>query len=270
MRPMTFPRSCAYAGLSNLLADFGVETDDRQIVLELNLPYQLRCSNGVFYAGTMLQSPKWFNRYLMPRGLEFAQEQIPSEQLPSFLQRLERQCMLGIQIENGHKHAVLYQPERADCFTLWNNAPADSGAPAYFSFTAEELAERVDDPVTVGYLIPFSGSFTQRDPVLDCKHSLACLSKYWRAMCCVWGKPTASSALSEKLDPVFAAFFLDIPIMMELIGQQKLAGEIISLRTRFLEALKQPEEICLSEHISPYELAQAFIDYRSLLKERWL
>ncbi|MCD8143515.1 MAG: hypothetical protein LUD83_09635 [Clostridiales bacterium] len=39
MKYMTFPSSCTFAGVANLLAFAGVDTSDREIALGMGLPY---------------------------------------------------------------------------------------------------------------------------------------------------------------------------------------------------------------------------------------
>lgn len=266
MRPMSFPRSCAYAALSNLLADFGIDADDRQIVLEIGLPFMLRADGDAFLAGTMLQSPDWFNRYLMPRGLQFVQATIAANQLPAFLRRLGRQCMLGIHVEANHKHAVLYQHAASDRYTFWNNRHIGSQEPEQFHFSADELENRVDNPTSVGYLLPFSGKYDPPDSQADREQTLSCLSQYQAQMCAVWSQVTHTQEILKCLDSLFAAFFLDIPIMMGLLELHDLEREIISLRTRFLAELKQSQQVLLSQHIPVSDLTQAFSRYAAVIQ----
>ena len=39
MKYMTFNSSCSYAGLANLLSFYGVDIEDREIALQMGLPF---------------------------------------------------------------------------------------------------------------------------------------------------------------------------------------------------------------------------------------
>ncbi len=70
MKYMTFNFSCSYAGVANMLEQYGIDTDDRSIAMGMKLPYLFAYENGVYMAGPMLQSAAWFNLYLNPIGFE--------------------------------------------------------------------------------------------------------------------------------------------------------------------------------------------------------
>ena len=64
MKYITFNSGCAYAGLANLLEVRGVDTTDRQIALDMGLPYLFAREGEHFLSGPMLQSAAWFALYL--------------------------------------------------------------------------------------------------------------------------------------------------------------------------------------------------------------
>ena len=64
MKYMTFNSSCSYAGLANLLSFYGIDTEDRKIALDMDLPFLFDCKDGYYSSGPMLQGGKWFNLYL--------------------------------------------------------------------------------------------------------------------------------------------------------------------------------------------------------------
>ena len=68
MKYMTFNSSCSYTGVANMLAPYGVETDDRTIAQRMMLPYLFAKEDGEYHSGPMLQSAQWFNLYLHPIG----------------------------------------------------------------------------------------------------------------------------------------------------------------------------------------------------------
>ena len=68
MRYMTFNSSCSYAGVANMLEYHGILVTDRQIALDMDLPFLFSDEGGVYAAGPMLQSAKWVELYLKPLG----------------------------------------------------------------------------------------------------------------------------------------------------------------------------------------------------------
>lgn len=76
MKYMHFNSSCSYAGLANMLAFLGFETEDYQIALDIKLPFLIHFDpeTGSYRAGAMLQSKEWFELYLRPRGFCYKEE----------------------------------------------------------------------------------------------------------------------------------------------------------------------------------------------------
>ena len=95
MKMMSFNSSCAYAGLANMLEALGVDTEDRLIALDMGLPYLFAREEGQYRAGPMLQSARWFDLYLRPRGFALREENLPQEQLPQYLPA-HAPAMLGL------------------------------------------------------------------------------------------------------------------------------------------------------------------------------
>ena len=54
MKYMTFNSSCSYAGVANMLEQYGVDVEDRIIALGMKLPYLFAQEGGVYMAGPML------------------------------------------------------------------------------------------------------------------------------------------------------------------------------------------------------------------------
>ena len=68
MKYMTFNFSCSFAGVANMLAQYGIETTDRDIALTMKLPFLFAYADGAYLSGPMLQSAGWFDLYLNPLG----------------------------------------------------------------------------------------------------------------------------------------------------------------------------------------------------------
>ena len=107
MKYMTFNSSCAYAGVANMLEQYGVDTDDRSIAMGMKLPYLFSYENGTYLAGPMLQNAEWFNLFLIPQGFEMCEIELPAEQVADYLKK-QKTAMLGFRMNENNKHAVVY------------------------------------------------------------------------------------------------------------------------------------------------------------------
>lgn len=130
MKYMTFNSSCSYAGVANMLESYGVNVEDRQIALDMELPYLFSCENGIYCSDPMLQTAKWFNLYLEPRGFIMTETMLLKEEVCAFLREVHiRPAMLGIAFSPRGKHAVVYTGMEGDCYKFPNNKPQKSPAP---------------------------------------------------------------------------------------------------------------------------------------------
>ena len=84
---MTFNFSCSYAGVANMLEQYGVDASARSIAMSMKLPYLFSCRDGAYMAGPMLQSAEWFNLFLHPIGFEMIEKEIPAAQVPGYLKQ---------------------------------------------------------------------------------------------------------------------------------------------------------------------------------------
>ena len=75
MKYMTFNSACSFAGIANMLEQYGVDVTDREIALGMKLPYLFAYDEGAYVSGPMLQKEEWFNLYLNSIG--FKLDQIP-------------------------------------------------------------------------------------------------------------------------------------------------------------------------------------------------
>ena len=96
MKYMTFNSSCAYAGVANMLEQYGVDTDDRSIAMGMKLPYLFSYQNA-----------EWFNLFLIPQGFEMCEIELPAEQVADYLKK-QKTAMLGFRMNENNKHAVVY------------------------------------------------------------------------------------------------------------------------------------------------------------------
>ena len=104
MKYMTLNSSCAFAGVANLLEQYGVDIEDRDLCLGMKLPYLFENESGKYLTGTMLQSAVWFNRFLCTIGFRMREVLLPRDQVPAYLCQ-ERCAMLGLRLSPRSKPA---------------------------------------------------------------------------------------------------------------------------------------------------------------------
>ena len=107
MKYMSFNSSCSYAGVANMLEQYGFDTEDKIIAIDIGLPYLFSYKNGVYLAGPMLQTAEWFNLYLNPRRFSMSETVIPKNEVCRFFQNTKC-AMIGVEVSDGNKHAVVF------------------------------------------------------------------------------------------------------------------------------------------------------------------
>ena len=95
MKYMTLNSSCAFAGGANLLEQYGVDIEDRDLCLGIKLPHPFENGSGKYRAGTKLQSADWFHRFRCWFGIRLRAILLPWDQVPASLCQ-ERCAMLGL------------------------------------------------------------------------------------------------------------------------------------------------------------------------------
>ena len=59
MKYMTFNSSCSFAGVANMLESRGLDFQDYEVALGMELPYIVAKDDGGYMAGSMLQEKKY-------------------------------------------------------------------------------------------------------------------------------------------------------------------------------------------------------------------
>lgn len=236
MKYMTFNSSCSYAGLANLLALQGLETEDRTIALDMGLPYLFAFEDGRYLAGPMLQGKRWFDLFLLPRGFVMMEETVRREDVCAFLQD-NGPAMLGLRVSPKSKHAVIYAGHREGCFRFLNNKRRDSEEPDFLDLSPQELIERLDESVTVGTVVPTASENIELRPLLSASlETLERLREELLAFCC---REPGPQEIREAMDPLFRALLLDGVTMLELLEEQEVRGMLRILQDQLLTAVRE-------------------------------
>ncbi len=266
MKYMTFNSSCSYAGVANMLEQYGVDTDDRSIALGMKLPYLFSYEDGVYMAGPMLQSAEWFNLYLHPIGFEMTEKEIPAEQLPAYLKQ-QKTAMLGLPVDESGKHAVVYNGHQDGKMVFLNNKWEHTDAPEQITLAETELLAQISTSSMIATLKPITPKAVDlhskmSTSVVVIRQNLADI----RSVC---GRAETVAQLRLKLNTLFRPLLLDGITMLQLIGEVKLAEDFTAHQRSFLSALRQDPNLCiiLGEYLSTDALTTAAERYIALIQE---
>lgn len=265
MKYMTFNSSCSYAGVANMLEQYGVNTDDRSIAVGMKLPYLFSCEDGVYMAGPMLQSAEWFNLYLHPIGFEMVEKEIPAEQVSEYLKR-QKTAMLGLRVDESGKHAVVYTGVQDGQLVFLNNKWEHTDGPEQVAFTAEELIRQLGPAAMIATLKaipPKEADLTGR--LLD---SEAVIRKNLEEIRELSSMEEKAGVLRSKLNTLFRPLLLDGITMLHLIGEKDLALRFTEMQRLFLNALRQEPNtiINLGNCLPVDQLAAAAEEYIRLIQ----
>ena len=265
MKYMTFNSACSYAGVANMLARFGVDTEDCTIALNMKLPYLFAHEDGVYMAGPMLQSAQWFNLYLHPIGFEFIEREVPSAQIGAYLRRQET-AMLGLRVDDTGKHAVVYIGNQGDTLTFLNNKWEHTDAPERLTLSEEQLSSRLSDTATVATLNRVAPRAVDLRSRME--NSIAVIRRNLAEIHAVCRCEATAGQLRQRLNTLFRPLLLDGITMLQLVGETALADQFSSLQRGLLAALKQPPDkaFLLSEYLPADELTSAAERYVRLIQ----
>ena len=263
MKYMTFNSACAFAGVANMLTGFGVDVQDRDIATGMKLPYLFAKEENAYLAGPMLQSAQWFNLYLHPIGFEMREQFIPREEVPGMLVG-EKTAMLGIRVSPRDKHAVVYTGMDELGFQFLNNKWQHTDDPETFLFTQQELLSRLDETVVIATIHSCPGRNVDFAPLLHSSCAVLAELKGKLAEFCETEKTT--EALMGAMNTPFRPILLDGITMLELIGQEALAGKLREIQQEFLAAIRARKPVALAEVMQMDVLMEAMNDYIKLIQ----
>ena len=266
MKYMTFNSSCSYAGVANMLEEYGIDANDYEIALAMKLPYLFSYEDGVYSSGPMLQSAKWFNLYLNPIGYQLSEKSISKEKITEYLKK-QKTAMIGIRSNGTQKHAVIYKGMENECLLFLNNKKKDENAPEEIRLTEDELKQRVDAEV-------IAATLTKIPPKTGClkkvmKNSVCVLQNNVSEILELSVRNESVENLRLKMNSLFRPLFLDGISMLKLIEEHELANQFIDLQNQLLQALRQDAKKCLflKDYVSLKLLQRSAKEYIQLIQK---
>lgn len=265
MKYMTFNSSCSYAGVANMLAQYGFEIDDRTIARKMMLPYLFAKEDDAYLSGPMLQSADWFNLYLHPIGYNMLEHRVERERIPSVLCSAKT-AMLGLRISPKSKHAVVYLGTDHDNYCFLNNKWQHTDEPEQFSLTEAELLSRLDDDVMVAVLEPAPCKAVDFAPLF--KQSIQTLDELKQDSLSFCTQEQTPQAITAAMNTLFRAILLDGITMLELCHETNLAEKLRCVQSEFMTAVRKKTAVTLSEVLSITSLMEAIDEYQRLIQQR--
>ena len=266
MKYMTFNSSCSYAGLANMLSKLGIDAEDRDIALEMGLPFFFTYEDGAFLAGPSLQKAQWFNLYLNPRGFELIEHFIPKPEISDYL-RSANTAMLGIHIKNAGKHAVVFTGMKSGSFCFLNNKWAHDPSVESFTLSESALVEAVDDPCVVATLRPIAPCIVSIKNLLEA--SCSTLEQYNQELHRVCDKIRPIGELRSLLNPLFRALLLDGITMLALLGEDQLVADLTTVQTALLSALRSDSsQLRLADYLDMDIIDASIHRYQSIIQSQ--
>lgn len=246
-----------------MLESYGVNVEDRQIALDMKLPCLFSHENGAYCSGPMLQTAKWFNLYLKPRGFLMTETRLLREEVCSFLADV-RPAMLSIAFSQRGKHAVVYTGMEGDRYRFLNNKHKSSSDPELIYLTQEELLPLLNDSVSVAVLQKGLPTPLDLKPYLqESADTLLKLKQDINAFC---NREQTPQALRTAQTTLFRAILLDGITMLELLENDEPLKTLKSVQGELLTALKENIPLTLADRLSMHRFESAIDAYRELIK----
>lgn len=266
MKYMTFNSSCSYAGVANMLEQYGVDMDDRAIAMGMKLPYLFTHEDGVYMAGPMLQSAEWFNLFLNSIGFEMCETEVPAEQVADYLKQ-QKTAMLGLQVDETSKHAVVYTGIQGEKLVFLNNKWEQDPGPVQLILSHEELLNRIGSSAMVATLQKISPQ--KIDQYSKFADSISVILQNLAEIKSVCSRRETVGALRSMLNTLFRPLLLDGISMLGLLDEVELADKFSLVQNSFLNALRQDPDtkVLLGDYISIPEFESLVFEYVRLISK---
>lgn len=243
-----------------------MDAKDRSIACTMKLPYLFAVKDGMYMAGPMLQSAEWFNLYLHPLGFEMIEEKIPAAQVAEYLKK-QKTAMLGLQVEQNGKHAVVYVGTQGEKLLFVNNKWVQSDAPERIELAEEELLNQIMDHVMIATIRPIPPCAVD---LTDRIHeSQNVIRRNVREICELCKREESVGTLRAKMNTLFRPLLLDGITMLNLLCETELADRFSVLQASFLSVLKDVsnKRIKLGDYLNCEELKAAAARYVELIEQ---
>lgn len=261
---MHFNSSCSYAGLANILEMMEYDTEDYQIALDMNLPYLLNYEeeSGCYQSGPMLQSAKWFNLYLEPRGFFYTEQWVEKNNLPD---NLRPGMMLGIQVTPRSKHAVVFLEKKDERFFFLNNKYQNSEEEELLSLSEEDLLERLPEFVMTGRIERCEAKKIDLIPLYQ--KSISNWERLRKEVQEFVSEVQTPQNMKLSMNRLFRPLLLDGITMMQLLEKEKQVETLQDLQKKYLAVVRGEKEVRLADEFDCAAFDEVVDEFISLIRQ---
>ena len=176
--------------------------------------------------------------------------------------------MLGIKIDEKHKHAVVYTGNDGDVLLFINNKHRKCDEPCEMRLDEGELLQRLDEVTVVASLKPYEGGAV--DPLPYMQESLECLDELYSKTEQFSSEHQSRENVLNTVDTLFRPLLLDSAAMMELAGASSVAESIRAQQKKYIAAVfnGQAERIRLCDYIDIAQIKNIVDEWKRLTEER--
>lgn len=229
--------SCSYCAISYMVQDFDIDVTDIDIAKEINLPLMFEKNNSQYNSGFMLQSKKWFDLFLNPRGLELKGLTFDKNSAVAFFKE-NKNVMIGLKTPQG-KHAVVLNGYKDGCFRFFNPTHEGSGEEECLVLNEEALINSLDNKLSVARIV--SHEKKSVDLKTNIVESISALSFYKNDLETFIENNTARDSYRNNLD-LFRPLLLDGLTMMEIASENSLLPLIEQAQKQLLSFIRGLDE----------------------------
>lgn len=267
MKYMTFNSSCSYAGVANMLEIYGIDVEDYQIAITMDLPYLIAKDEHGFISGPMLQSKKWFDLYLNTVGFALKEVLLDKAEVYSYIAK-QRTAMLGIRIDEENKHAVVFSGISQNKASFINNKKISSNEPDAFLWSEDELIEHLDEKCVVATLEHCDKQEADHTKLLqDSIRNLESLKEHILLFC---QQEQSRENMMQTLNTLFRPILLDSISVLELIHENQLVDKLKKIQGQYITVAFQEKalKVILADKIDLQELAEAIDDWIQIILQK--
>ncbi len=230
----TFPGSGMYAIAACMLRLKDISVTDRDLALQMELPYLWASEDGQYKCGTALNSPEWMNLAVRPYGWQMVRREIPKADLWQYLVNHTPAAVPFADMQPRLQLRYYVIPKitklRAQIIAMRMPGTPDMEERGAYSLTRSEILRRVpeNEPIPVFTLEKAKPATFDLKPYLY--HSLNVVNAYHQAVEELWHTKLRRDAFDEQAIPLFQPLLQNARIMARISGDWAMEACIDDLR----------------------------------------
>ena len=277
MKYMTFNNSCFFTALANLLEEFNINVEDRDIVKDSLIPYIFRydSNDNKYIAGYQIQETRYINHYLKRYNLVFQERKYSKGCIAETKKNLvdeikyENNIVVSLKVleDSNSWHATIYKGYIDNKFIFLNMKRKASNEPIYYKLTYKELLDKLADIVQYGYIteIKQESNVNLKSELL---RSLIVLESYQKELIQFCSKKTTYKQRITSKDKLFRALFLSYIDVAEILGNKKLLERLAWMQTQMIKTYSLDFDLLLCNYIKIDLVNNIFYLIKNQIKER--